>query len=124
MPAKNAKPAAALKPFARETLDALDGKPTSLDADAQIIYAAKMGRDVAIVSVSSYNGKLGLDVRRFYLGDDETWKPTSKGLRMPMEVVGPLTEALTAFREVVLSRSRDCVGSRRALAIIARRGAP
>lgn len=98
---KNQKAAAIeLKPYARETLDALDGKPTSLDAEAQIIYASKMGRDVAIVSVSSYNGKLGLDVRRFYLADDETWRPTAKGLRMPLEVVEPLTQALLAARRV------------------------
>ena len=99
MPARNAaKPTTPA--FLKATIEALDGKPTSLEETAQILYATKMGRDVAVVSISEYNGKLGLDVLRFYLSDDEVWKPTAKGLRMPLEIIEPLNEALTAYRRI------------------------
>jgi hypothetical protein len=102
MPRNNAAAAAPkVPPFAKETLEALDGKLTGLSDDAQILFAAPLGRDVAIVSISSYQGKVGLDVRRFYLSDDDKWMPTAKGIRLPLASAPSLAAALTAYVETV-----------------------
>lgn len=51
--------------------------------DAKILFAISAKRDIIVLSISSYKGDAGLDLRRFYLDDEsETWRPTSKGVRL------------------------------------------
>jgi hypothetical protein len=61
------------------------------------------GNDVGIVSISEFNGKKALDVRRFYADDDLVLRPTAKGLRIPLEVAADVVRALHAAIETIES---------------------
>lgn len=84
---KASKKAAPVTP-AKSYEKVLRGAPIQTADDATILHALAAGeRDLAVISVSSFKGQTGLDIRRFYLDHDEksdgmTWRPTSKGIRL------------------------------------------
>lgn len=61
-----------------------DSAPIAMSKDEEFVAATPCGaRDCAVAKVVTWEGKRGLDIRRYYLAEDETWKPTGKGLRLP-----------------------------------------
>lgn len=77
------------------------GKTIALP-DATILYAFDLSRDAGVVSVATYNGKTSLDIRRFYLGDDDEWHPTSKGIKIPAEAASAFLDALHDEHNAIL----------------------
>jgi hypothetical protein len=54
-----------------------------------------LGRDICVVAKSEWQGKLGLDIRRYYLSaDEEIWCPTGKGIRIPEDSVNEFLQAV------------------------------
>lgn len=73
------------------------GNEIKVGDDAEFIAAFALGErgDVGVISVSNYKGKKALDIRRYYLSDeDEAFHPTSKGIRIPAAQVLRFLEAL------------------------------
>jgi hypothetical protein len=63
-----------------------DGHAFKQMDDNEIVQVTPLNKDLAVVSISKYQGKTSLDVRRFYLSaDSEEWCPTSKGIRIPAD---------------------------------------
>lgn len=64
-----------------------DGKPIQAGTDTQPFHVVPLGRDLCVTSISTYKGKKSLDLRRYYEDENEEWRPTSKGIRIPAESV-------------------------------------
>lgn len=64
-----------------------DEKRVVSDDTTLPLAGVPLGRDLCVISVSTYQGRKSLDVRRYYLTDDDEWKPTSKGIRLPAPAV-------------------------------------
>jgi Transcriptional Coactivator p15 (PC4). len=88
-----------------EGIDKFDGHAIEKDESATVVHAFKLGRDAGLISVSEYKGKKSLDIRRWYLGEDERWHPTSKGIRVPEESSSALLflEALHQKQTAILA---------------------
>lgn len=78
-----------------------DGQP--IIYEGTVIHVFSLGRDIGCISVSAFREKKALDIRRFYLDDEEQWRPTSKGIRIPAEVATKFMDALTEQRDDVLA---------------------
>jgi len=52
-------------------------------------------------SLSSYKNKQYLDLRIYYLGDDDEYHPSKKGITLSPDLLGELEEAVRKLREVV-----------------------
>ena len=92
-----AKKKAAAEPIAPE----YKGRPINVGENATFIAAFQLGAgdDIGVISVSNYNDKKALDIRRYYLKDeDETYRPTTKGIRIPEAQVSRLLESLEPGR--------------------------
>lgn len=50
------------------------------------------------VRVSQFKGRVYLDVRNFYEDEAGEWKPTRKGVSIPVEFYGELMDALVAAK--------------------------
>lgn len=99
-----AKTKAVAKKSSAKTIDSFDGKTIAVESDTTIVHAFKLGRDCGVIAVVEYKGKKSLDIRRFYLGDDDAWHHTSKGIRVPAEGSAALAflQALEQKQEIIL----------------------
>lgn len=70
-----------------------DGLTINVDPSATVLTTFLLGRDLGVISISDYNGKRALDLRRFYF-NDVSWCPTAKGIRIPIESAPAVIEAL------------------------------
>lgn len=52
-------------------------------------------------SLSTYKNKQYLDLRIYYLGDDDEYHPSKKGITLSPDLLGELEEAVRKLREVV-----------------------
>lgn len=88
-----------------ESIEKFDGHAIEKDEGVTVVHAFKLGRDAGLISVSEYKGKKSIDIRRWYLGEDERWHPTSKGIRIPEESSSALffLEALRQKQDAILS---------------------
>lgn len=76
-----------------------DNLPIASGDGSAIYHVAELGRDILVVCTTTYKGKSSLDLRRYYLDDDQQqWRPTSKGIRVPLEEADALIEALVAMQ--------------------------
>lgn len=86
---KNKIPKLALLPVTEYAAAPIQADETSIR-----VSATPAGRDLVVVSVSTYQGRKALDIRRFYVADEGEWKPTSKGVRVPAPHVAEFLAAL------------------------------
>jgi hypothetical protein len=77
--------------------------PTSSDSDygvpAHIIPKNK--KDQIRIGLNEYQGKQYLDLRQFYRGDDNEWKPTSKGVTVPVNLYPELLRGVLLLGEMI-----------------------
>lgn len=76
-----------------------DNMPIASGEGSAVYFVTEMGRDILVVATTSYKGKEALDLRRYYADDDQQqWRPTSKGIRVPLGDTDALIDALTDMR--------------------------
>lgn len=82
-------------------VDRHDEKPIVSGNDTKPFHAVPLGRDICVSSISSYKGKKSLDIRRYYEDENEEWRPTSKGIRLPAESVAEIVGVLFDSFEMI-----------------------
>lgn len=77
--------------------------PTSSDSDygvpAHII--SKNKRDQIRIGLNEYQGKQYLDLRQFYKADDSDWKPSPKGVTIPVDLYPELLRGVLLLGEMI-----------------------
>ena len=63
------------------------------------------------VRLSRFKDRDYVDVRNFYETDDGEWKPTRKGIAVPVELYDELMDALRAAKEEIGKRTSPTEGS-------------
>jgi len=63
------------------------------------------------VRLSRFRERDYLDIRNFYETDDGEWKPTRKGIAIPVELYGELMTALKEAEPLITERSQGTVTS-------------
>jgi len=59
------------------------------------------------VRISRFKERDYLDIRNFYETEDGEWKPTRKGIAVPVEFYDELMDALGAAKEEIAKRKAD-----------------
>jgi hypothetical protein len=67
-------------------------------ADIAEIPAGGAGNSIFVTINDLGNDKVAVDVRRWYVGDDEEWHPTSKGISISTLHLDAIIEALQEAR--------------------------
>lgn len=49
------------------------------------------------VAINEYQGKTYLDIRQFFENQEGEWRPTQKGVTLPLEAIPEMIEALQAL---------------------------
>lgn len=83
-----------------------NGTRIALTEDATLLgtIAYEKGRDIIVISVSAFNEKTSLDVRRFYMNEDtESYNPTPKGVRIPIGSALEVVDLLHDQRSLIAS---------------------
>lgn len=68
-----------------------------MDSNAKIIGEIKNGN--IIISISEFNGKKFLDIRKFFKNDNEELQPTKKGIALNKEQFTGVLELLNDNKE-------------------------
>ena len=55
------------------------------------------------IRVSRFHDHDYVDIRNFYQAEDEEWKPTRKGIAIPVELYDELIDALTDIKPLIAS---------------------
>jgi len=63
------------------------------------------------VRLSRFRERDYLDIRNFYETDDGEWKPTRKGIAIPVELFGELMTALKEAEPLIAERSQGPAAS-------------
>ncbi len=63
------------------------------------------------VRLSRFRDRDYLDIRNFYETDDGEWKPTRKGIAVPVELYDELLDALGAAKEEIAKRGSSGAGT-------------
>ncbi len=80
-------------------------------ADELLVRAIDKGLGNRVhVRLSRFRDRDYLDIRNFYETDDGEWKPTRKGIAVPVEMYDELMDALGAAKEEI-SRRRSAASS-------------
>jgi hypothetical protein len=78
------------------------------DRDEQLVKAIEKGMGGRIhVRLSRFQGRDYLDIRNFFQTDDEEWKPTRKGIAIPIELYAELMAALKESEPLIAERLKD-----------------
>jgi hypothetical protein len=81
-------------------------------ADEVLVRAIDKGLGSRIhVRLSRFRERDYLDVRNFYETDDGEWKPTRKGIAIPVELYDELIDALRAAKEEIAKRGSSGAGT-------------
>jgi len=81
-------------------------------ADEILVRAIDKGLGNRIhVRLSRFRERDYLDIRNFYETDDGEWKPTRKGIAIPVEFYDELIEALGAAKEEIAKRKSSGAGT-------------
>ena len=76
--------------------------------DEQVVKAIDKGLGGRIyVRLSRFRERDYLDIRNFYETDDGEWKPTRKGVAIPVELYGELMAALKEAEPLIAQRSKS-----------------
>jgi hypothetical protein len=76
--------------------------------DEQLIRSIEKGMGGRIhIRLSRFQGRDYLDIRNFFQTDDESWKPTRKGIAIPVELYDDLMAALEEARPLITERRKD-----------------
>jgi len=59
------------------------------------------------VRLSRFRERDYLDIRNFYETDDGEWKPTRKGIAIPVDLYGELMTALKEAEPLIAERSQE-----------------
>ena len=59
------------------------------------------------IRISRFKDRDYLDIRNYYEDDAGEWKPTRKGIAVPVEFYDELMESLTAAKEEIAKRAKD-----------------
>jgi hypothetical protein len=71
-------------------------------AEERLIKAIERGPGQQIhVRLTKFRGRDYFDLRNFYLDENEEWKPTKKGIAVPVELYDELKTALEEVGEVL-----------------------
>ena len=77
--------------------------PPSNDSDygvpAHIIPKNK--KDQIRIGLNEYQGKKYLDLRQFYRGDDNEWKPSPKGVTIPVDLYPELLRGVLLLGDMI-----------------------
>ena len=75
--------------------------------DEELIKVIDKGAGGRIhVRLSRFRDRDYLDIRNFYETDEGEWKPTRKGIAIPVELYDELLDALTAAKPKIAERSK------------------
>jgi len=58
------------------------------------------------IRISRFKDRDYLDIRNYYEDDAGEWKPTRKGIAVPVEFYDELMESLTGAKDVIASRKK------------------
>ena len=76
-------------------------------ADEELIKVIDKGPGGRIhVRLSRFRDRDYLDIRNFYETEDGEWKPTRKGIAIPVELYDELLDALTAVKPKIEERAK------------------
>lgn len=67
-----------------KTITSHDGKPINIEGGG-IVAVIDLGREALMLRVNEFKKRRYFDIRRFYLSDQDEWKPSSKGVAIPAE---------------------------------------
>ncbi len=74
-------------------------------ADEQLVQVIDKGPAGRIhVRLSRFRDRDYLDIRNFYMTEDGEWRPTRKGIAVPVEFYDELMAALTAAKPLIEAR--------------------
>jgi len=59
------------------------------------------------IRISRFKDRDYLDIRNYYEDDAGEWKPTRKGIAVPVEFYDEVMESLTAAKAVIDQRAKD-----------------
>jgi len=68
--------------------------------------SACRGSATVITSISGTSDRDYLDIRNFYETEEGEWKPTRKGIAIPVELYDELLDALAAAKPKIEERSK------------------
>jgi hypothetical protein len=93
----------------REEVDMTESFEAS---DEVLVRAIDKGLGSRIhVRLSRFRERDYLDIRNFYETDDGEWKPTRKGVAIPVEFYDELIDALRAAKEEIAKRGSSGAGT-------------
>lgn len=80
--------------------------------DEQVVKMIDKGLGGRVyVRLSRFRERDYLDIRNFYETDDGEWKPTRKGIAVPVELYGELMAALKEAEPLIAERSQGTATS-------------
>ena len=62
------------------------------------------------VNIEEYKGKTGVDIREWYMGSDNKMHPTTKGLRIQLDMISQLITYLERAEQVLAQNNKLPVG--------------
>ncbi len=79
----------------------------NLQQDEVLVRAIEKGLENRIhIRISRFKERDYLDIRNFYQDEAGEWKPTRKGIAVPVEFYDELMDALGAAKDVIASRPK------------------
>jgi len=80
----------------------------NIQGDEILVRAIDKGLGNRIhIRISEFRERDYLDIRNYYEDDAGEWKPTRKGIAIPVEFYDELMEGLTAANDTITSRKKD-----------------
>ena len=80
----------------------------NIQGDEILVRAIDKGLGNRIhIRISEFRERDYLDIRNYYEDDAGEWKPTRKGIAIPVEFYAELMEGLTAAKDTITSRKKD-----------------
>jgi len=80
----------------------------NLQQDEVLVRAIEKGLENRIhIRISRFKERDYLDIRNFYQDEAGEWKPTRKGIAVPVEFYDELMDALGAAKDEIEKRAKD-----------------
>lgn len=85
-----------------------DEKPQDQAGEELLVKAIDKGLGTRIhVRISNFRDRDYLDIRNFYEADNGEWKPTRKGVAVPVEMYQELMDALGDAGKIIAERAAN-----------------
>lgn len=104
---KMADPKASHEVLPRTNTDASTGADAAADSRTFILEVQKNNTERLRVSVSEYRGRTFVDLRVWYVGEDGSYRPSSKGVTIRPAQVAEIVQGL-----MLAARAADPQGAR------------